>query len=108
MDHATRESKYVNNLIEPRQQHEDDFVYLIRIQKLYNISVWVYTEGKLELFKPADNFDEDREDVKILVWGDGLTEHCGLIKTIETLIERPNKSQHNFHYCNRCTYWFNS
>ena len=30
-DHATRESKYVNNIIEPRQQHEDDFAYIIRI-----------------------------------------------------------------------------
>ena len=32
--HATRESKYVDKLIEPRQQHEDDFTYIIRIQKL--------------------------------------------------------------------------
>ena len=30
---ATRESKYVNILIEPRQQHEDDFAYIIRINK---------------------------------------------------------------------------
>ena len=34
MDHATRESKYVNNLIEPRQQYEDDFAYIKRTQKL--------------------------------------------------------------------------
>ena len=32
--HATRESKYVDKLIEPRQQHEDDFAYIKRIQKL--------------------------------------------------------------------------
>ena len=43
MDHATRESKNANNLIEPRQQHEDDFAYTLRIQKFYNINVWKYT-----------------------------------------------------------------
>ena len=43
IDHATHERKYVNNLIEPRQQPEDDFAYIIRIQKLYNINIWVYT-----------------------------------------------------------------
>ena len=32
--HATRESKSVDKLIETRQQHEDDFSYKIRIQKL--------------------------------------------------------------------------
>ena len=60
MDHATRESKFVNNLIEPRQQHEDDFAYILRIQKLYNINICVYTprdKGKVELFKPLDGFD---------------------------------------------------
>ena len=39
MDHATLESIYVNNLIEPRQQHVDDFAYTIRLQKLYNINI---------------------------------------------------------------------
>ena len=37
--HATRESKYVDKLIEPRQQHEDDFAYIIRKQKLYSINI---------------------------------------------------------------------
>ena len=98
IDHATRERKYVNNLFEPRQQHEDDFVYAIRIQKLYNILVWVYTphgEDTVEFFKPVDYFDKDRKDVGILVWGN----HCALIKNIENLIERPKKSQHKFDYC---------
>ena len=108
---ATRESKYVNNLIEPRQKHEDDFAYISRIQKLYNFNVWVYTprgEGKVELFKPVDDFDKDRKDVRILVWENSGVEHCALIKNIENLIERPNKSQHTFYYCDRSTYWFNS
>ena len=88
--HATRESKYQTKLIEPRHQHEDDFGYILRIQKLYNINLWIYTPfggGNVELFKPVDNFDKDRKDVRILVWGYGTTEHCALIKNIETLLD---------------------
>ena len=80
---ATRESKYVDKLIEPKQQHEDDFGYILRIQKLYNINIWLDTPcggGKVELFKPLDDVNKDRNDVRILVWGDGATEHCALIK----------------------------
>ena len=51
--------------------------------------------GKVELFKPVDDSDNDRKD-------------CALIQNIRNLIERPNKSQHIFYYCNRCTYWSNS
>ena len=43
MDHETRESKYVNNLIEARQRDEDEFAYIVRIQKFYNINIWVFT-----------------------------------------------------------------
>ena len=49
--------------------------------------------GQTELFKPVDDFDKDRKVVRILVWGN----HCVLIKNIENLIERPNKSQHKFY-----------
>ena len=111
LKNATRESKYVNNLIEARQRDEDDFAYIMRIQKLYNINTWVYTPcggGKVELFKPVDDFDKDRKDVRILVWGDGTTENCALIENIETLLERPNKNNFKYHYCDRCTYWFDS
>ena len=112
MDHATRESKYVNNLFEPRQQHEDDFSYIIRIQKLYYINIWLYTpcgEGIVELFKRVDDFDKDRKYVGVLFGQKNSgVEHFALIKNIETLIERPNKSRHKFYYCNRCSYWFNS
>ena len=81
--HATRESKCVDKLNESRQQHEDDFAYIIRIQKLYNINIWVYTpcgNGKIELFKQVDDFIKDRKDVRILVWSNGQIEHCALIK----------------------------
>ena len=111
MDHANRESKYVNNLIEARQRDEDYFAFIIRIQKLYNINFWVYTPcggGRVELFKPVDDFDKDRKSVRILVWEDGTTEHCALIKNIETLLERTNKNNIIFYYCDRCTYWFDS
>ena len=78
---------------------------------MYNINIWVYTPciwGKVELFKPVDDFDKDRKDVRILVWGDGTTEQCALIKNIETLLDRPNKNNIKFYYCDRCTYWFDS
>ena len=55
-----------------------------------------------------DDFDKDRKDVRTLVWGDGTTEHCALIKNIETLLDRPNRMNHKFYYCDRCTYWFDS
>ena len=112
LNNATRESKYVNNLIEARQRDEDDFAYLMRIQKVFNINFWVYKPcggGKVELlFIPVDDFDKDRKDVRILVWGNGLTERCALIKNIETLLDRPNQNNVKYYYCDRCTYWFDS
>ena len=53
------ESNYVNNLIEPKQQDEDDFAHVLRIQKLYNFNIWLYTppgEVNVELFEPALDF----------------------------------------------------
>ena len=79
----------------------------MRIQKLYNINIWVYTPcggGKIELFKPVDDFDKDRKDVRILVWGNGLTEHCALSKNIESFLDRPSKNNIKYYYFNRCTY----
>ena len=111
LNNATRESKYINNLNEARQRDEDDFGYILRIQKLYNDKIWVNTPcggGKVELFKPVDDFDKDKKDVRILVWGDGTAEHRALIQNIGTLLERPNKNNIKFYYCDRCTYWFDS
>ena len=78
---------------------------------MYNIDIWVYTNcggGKVELFKPMDDCDNDRKDVRILVWVDGTTEHCAPIKNIETLLDQPNRMNHKFYYCDRCTCWFDS
>ena len=110
LNNATRENKYVNNLIEARQRDKDDFAYIRRIQKLYIFIIWVYTPcggGKVELFKPMDGFDKNRKDVRILIWGKGLTEHCALIKNIETMLDRPNNIKYYF-YCDTCKYWFDS
>ena len=60
------------------------------------------------MFKQVDDFNKDRKDVRILVWSNGQIEHCALIKNIETLLERPNKNNIKYYYCDRCTYWFNS
>ena len=70
MDHATRECKYQNKLITPRQEHEDDFGYILGIQKFYSISNRIYTpcgDGNVELLKAMDDFDRVRKDVRILV-----------------------------------------
>ena len=78
---------------------------------MYNINICVYTpcgNGKIELFKQVDDFNKDRKDVRILVWSEGQIEHCALIKNIETLLERLNKNNIKYYYCDRCTYWFNS
>ena len=74
---------------------------------MYNINIWVYTpcdEGHIELFKPLDGFDNDKKGVRILFWRN----HCALIKTIETLLDQPNKINDKFFYCDRCTCCFNS
>ena len=55
-NHATRESNYAKNLNVPRLQHEIDFAYVIRMQKLYNINRCLYTpcgNSIVEPFKPA-------------------------------------------------------
>ena len=39
--------------------------------ELYNKNIWMYRPcgaGKVELLKPVDDFDKDRNDVTILVW----------------------------------------
>ena len=70
MDQATRQQQ--KKIIAPRQQHENDFGYMIRIQKLNNINIWIYTpcgDGKIKLLISVDDFNKNRKDVRILVWG---------------------------------------
>ena len=103
--------KYIDKLIEPRQQHEDDFGYIIRTQKLYNINIWLYSPcggGKVKLFKKVDDFNKDRKDVRILVQSNGQIKQCALLKNIETLLVRLNKNNIKYYYCDRFTNYFNS
>ena len=72
---------------------------------------WKYTpcgDSKIELHKSVDGFINDKKDVRILFWRDGQTEHRALNKNIKTLLDRPNKMNHKFFYCDRCKNWFNS
>ena len=80
--------KYENIFIVPRQLNEDDYAHIIRKQRLNNIfygyKLLVVTAKKQ--YKQAIDFF--RRDIRLLVW----EEHCVLIKTIETLIEKQNRS----------------
>ena len=58
------------------------------------------------MIKDFFDFDKDRCHVRLLVWAIEDTEHCALIKTIETLVEKQNKSHHKYYYCMRRTHWF--
>ena len=55
-DHATRESKYINNLVDEWEDNENTYDYLTRKQNKYNINIWFYppsTEDntKVEILK---------------------------------------------------------
>ena len=82
-----------------------------RIQKLYNISIWIYTssgDGKVDLLKPVDNFDKDRKDVRILVWEKAGVEHCAPKKKHRNPVRSSKKNNIKYYYCDRWTYRFNS
>ena len=68
-EHATRDRKYVINLIVPRQQIEDGFAYIfayiIRKQNICSVNIWLHTpcgDSKVDLFKSNlfIDFDKDR------------------------------------------------
>ena len=106
-DHATRESKYINNLVDEWEDNKSTYDYLTRKQNKYNINIWFYpplTEDntKVEIFKKCSNFVKDRKIVRILVWD----EHAALIKNIEVLLERPNTKYAKYWFCDNCSLWF--
>ena len=41
-------------------------------------------------------------------FGEMVHQNTALIKNIETLLDRINKNNIKFYYCDRCTYWFDS
>ena len=42
-DHATRESKYIYNLVDDWEDNENTYGYLTRMQSKYNINIWIYS-----------------------------------------------------------------
>ena len=105
---ATRENKYIDNLVDDWEDNEYAHNYLTKIQNKYNINIWFYRpipgSAKVELLEKCIDFVKDRKNVRILTWG----EHCALIKNIEVLLERPNAKHAKFWFCDNCTYWFSS
>ena len=89
---ATRENKYINNLVDDREYNETAYDFIAKIQNKYNINIWLYRPtqdsniAKVERLEKCSNFVKDRQSVIILVWN----EHCPLIKNVEVLLERPN------------------
>ena len=106
-DHAIRESKYINNLVDDWEDNENTYDYLTRIQNKYNINIWFYqpsTEDdvKVEILEKCSNVVKGRKNVRILAWD----EHCAIIKNIEVLLERPNTKHANYWFFDNCSLWF--
>ena len=105
---ATKENKYINNLVDEWEYNETTYDYISQIQNKYNINIWFYRPtqdgAKVERLQKCSNFVKDRQNVRILVWN----EHCALIKNVEVLLERPNIKHAKFWFCDNCTYWFSS
>ena len=107
---ATRENKYINNLVDDGEHSETAYDYITKIQNKCNIKIWFYRPAqdiniaKVERLEKCSNFVKDRQNVRILVWN----EYCALIKNVEVLLERPNTKHAKFWFCDNCTYWFSS
>ena len=110
-EHATRENKYIINLVQDSEENENVYDYLARIQKNYKINLWFYgptamlhhrpraehghipiQDSKVELLEKSLDLVKGRKNVKILIWD----EHCALIKNVEVLLERPNTKHAKF------------
>ena len=109
-EQATRENKYINNLVDDWEYNETAYDYITKLQNKYNINIWFYRPAqdsniaKVERLEKCSNFVKDRQNVRILVW----EEHCALIKNVKALLERPNTKHTKFWFCDKCTYWFSS
>ena len=114
-EHATRENKYNNNLVDDWEYKETAYDYITKIKNNYNISIWFYRPtvvlhhrpaqdsniAKVERLEKCSNFVKGRHNVRILAWND----HCALIKNV-VLLERPNTKHTKYWFCHNCTYWF--
>ena len=109
-EHATKENKYINNLVDDWEYNETAYDYITKIQIKYNTNIWFYRPAhdsniaKVDSLEKCSNSVKDRQNVRILVW----EEHCALIKNVEVLLERPNTKHAKLWFCDNCTYWFSS
>ena len=107
---ATRENKYINNLVRDWDYNETAYDYITNIQNKYNINIWFYRPtqdsniAKVECLEQCSYFVKDRQNVRIPV----RNEHCALIKNVEVLPKKPNTKHAKFWFCDNCTYWFSS
>ena len=106
-DHATGESKYINNLVDDWGDNGNTYDYLTRTQNKYNINIWFYRTSaedktKVEILQKCSNFIKSRTNVRIIVWN----EQAALIKDIKVLLERPNTKNTKFWFCDNCSPWF--
>ena len=80
---ATRDNKYIKNLVDEWEYKETAFDYITKIQNKYNIKIWFYRPtqdsniAKVERLEKCSNFFvKDKQNVSILVWN----ERCALNK----------------------------
>ena len=92
-EHATRENKFINNLVDDCEYNETAYDIITKVQKKYIINIWFYRPtavlrhrpaqdsniAKVERIEKCFNFVKDRQSVRILVW----EEHCALIKNVK-------------------------
>ena len=80
-EHATRENKYIANLVKDWEANEYVHNYLTKIQKIYIINIWFYWHAqdgnvaKVERLEKCSNFVKGSDNVRILVW----EKHCALV-----------------------------
>ena len=70
---ATRENKYINNLVDHWEDNENTYDYLTRMQNKYNINIWVHQpstedDTKAEVSQKWSTFIKGRKNVRISAW----------------------------------------
>ena len=54
-EHATREIKYINNLVDDWEYNETAYDYIKKIQNKYNINIWLYRPTVVLHHRPAQD-----------------------------------------------------
>ena len=104
-EHAPRENKCFNNLVDDWEYNETAYDYITKIKNKYNINIWFHRAtvvlhnrpvqdsniANVERLEKCSNFVKDRQNVRVLVW----EEHWARIKNVEVLLEKPNTKHAN-------------